>query len=96
MPTFEFNIQAKITIRMNGETPEQATSNLETLLEDYYMEIPCQGHEIRFGDYPATVWADGSKPVITRKLSENVDPKKSTRMSMAEYIKMCLGDEDEE
>jgi hypothetical protein len=63
MPVYEFEVPAKITIRIEGETPEKAAANLEGLLEDFYMEIPCGGHEIKFGLYPATVWADDMKPI---------------------------------
>jgi hypothetical protein len=94
MPVYEFEVSAKITIRMEGETPEMASANLESLMEDFYMQIPCGGHEIKFGDYPATVWADNLKPELKRVLPEGVDPTKSTRMSMKDYMKMCMGDDE--
>lgn len=98
MPVYEFEVPAKITIRMEGETPEKAEANLEGLLEDFYMEIPCGGHEIKFGLYPATVWAQDMKATLKRELPKGIDPTKSTRMSVSDYMKMCRGemDEDEE
>jgi len=94
MPVYEFEVSAKITIRIDGETPEMASSNLENLLEDFYIQIPCGGHEIKFGNYPATVWADNMKSKFKRELPEGVDPTKSPRISMKDYMKMCMGDDE--
>lgn len=94
MPVYEFVVSAKINIRMDGATAEEACANLESLLEDFYMQIPCQGHEIHFGKYPAEVWANETKPSLKRQMPEGNDPTKTQRMTMKRWMDLCLGRED--
>jgi hypothetical protein len=75
MPVYEIEMPAKIVIKMEGDTPEAAVNNLDGLLEGFYMQIPCFGHEIKFGDYIAEVWAQCKDYKVRREMPEGFDPK---------------------
>lgn len=74
MPIYEVVVSAKMYIRMEGNTPEEAENNVQALLEDYYMQIPCGGHTLDFGKYKAKVWANDTKPEVKREV-ESLEEK---------------------
>ncbi len=81
---------------MDGATPEQAAANLESLMEDAYMSIPCEGFEIKFGKYPAKVWVQNDPPKLEGKMPDGYDPTNPPRMTMKRWMEICLGSDDDE
>lgn len=100
MPVYEFSVVAKVNIRMDGATPEQAAANLESLLEDSQMSIPNFGIGIKVGNYPAEVWFQADPPKLEKQMPETfTDPTQPLpRMTMKQWMDMCFsgGDDEEE
>lgn len=90
MPVYQFSLVAKVNICMDGETPEMAAANLESLMEDAYMSIPCEGFEIKFGKYPAKVWVQNDPPKLEGQMPEGYDPTNPPRMTMKKWMEMCM------
>ncbi len=88
MPIYEIEVQAKIFIKIEGNTPEEAVKNTNALLDDFYMQLPCGGHTINFGNYQASVWADEGCRVV-RQVPDGPEEK----FNMKAYMEMCFGDE---
>jgi hypothetical protein len=99
MPVYQFSLVAKVNICMDGETPEMAAANLESLMEDAYMSIPCEGFEIKFGKYPASVWVQNDPPKLEQQMPEGYDPQNPPRMTMKKWMDICFsgcGDDDDD
>ncbi len=95
MPVYQFELIAKVSICMEGETPEKAAENLQSLMEDAYISCPV-GFELKFGLYPATIWVTADSPKLERQMPDGYDPKNPPRMTMKRWMEICLGDDDEE
>lgn len=94
MPVYQFNLMAKVSICMDGATPEEAAANLESLMEDAYISNP-HGFELKFGLYPSTIWVTADPPQLERQMPDGYDPKNPPRMTMKRWMEICLGDPDD-
>ena len=88
MPVYQFSLVAKVNICMDGETPEIAAANLESLMEDAYMSA-VEGFEVKFGKYPAKVWVQNDPPKLEGTMPEGYDPCNPPRMTMKRWMEMC-------
>lgn len=92
MPVYQFSMMAKVSICMEGETPEKAAANLESLMEDAYISNP-HGFELKFGLYPSTIWVTADPPKFEQQMPEGYDPQNPPRMTMKRWMEICLGEQ---
>jgi len=96
MPVYQFTLMAKVSICMEGETPESAAENLQSLMEDAYISNP-HGFELKFGLYPSTIWVTADPPKLEQKMPDGYDPQNPPRMTMKRWMEICFGqDEDDD
>lgn len=68
MPLYEFAISAKIFVKEEGKTLEEACSNLEAYIEDGSMSSP-NGFYFKLGDKSCQIFLNDTKPTFKRKIT---------------------------
>jgi len=92
MPVYEVMVSAKVFIKMDAGTPDEAADQVEALVEDASISAPF-GFLLQIGEYPAQVFLNDVRPMVRKQLPDGTDPKKATLPTMEKWLKICTGEE---